>query len=75
MEFGQNCLDYLKSKSPLETVREIIVLAETLKELHGRNIAHRDIKPQNILAIDNRLCLADFGLVTYLYAINAYRTD
>ena len=56
---------FLDGKSETEIVEEFIRLAETLKTLHNRQISHRDIKPQNILALDGRLCLSDFGLVKY----------
>jgi len=56
---------FLRGKSAMEIVQEFIKLANTLSVLHSRNISHRDIKPQNVLALDGRLCLSDFGLVKY----------
>jgi len=56
---------YLRGKSEAEIIREFIKLADTLGLLHAREISHRDIKPQNILALGGRLCLSDFGLVKY----------
>jgi len=40
------------------------MLAESIKYLHDRNIAHRDIKPDNILfkSTDKNLKLADFSI-------------
>ena len=42
---------------------EMLYLAETLKELHSREYAHRDIKPDNILIYHGKPCLCDWGLV------------
>ncbi len=38
-------------------------LAKILIELHQRCIAHRDLKPDNLLIYKGRICLADYGLV------------
>jgi serine/threonine protein kinase len=56
---------YLKNKSPFEIIEHMIPIAETLLELHRRNISHRDIKPANLLFYKNRVHLSDFGLVDY----------
>lgn len=46
-----------------EKLEKMLQLAYIIKELHVRNKAHRDIKPDNILYYKNRLCLSDFGLI------------
>ena len=56
---------FLNGKSAFDIVQAFIELADTLRILHKRKISHRDIKPQNILALDGRLYLSDFGLVKY----------
>lgn len=40
-----------------------LILANTLKQIHYKDYAHRDIKPDNILFIDNSPVLCDFGLI------------
>ncbi len=38
-------------------------LAKILKELHGKGMAHRDLKPDNLLFYGGRIFLADYGLL------------
>ncbi|MCP5536588.1 MAG: SUMF1/EgtB/PvdO family nonheme iron enzyme [Akkermansiaceae bacterium] len=38
-------------------------LAEALAHLHGKGLAHRDVKPSNIIFVDGKAKLADIGLV------------
>ena len=41
----------------------LIELCSTICELHHKGYSHRDIKVDNILVLDGRLKLADFGLI------------
>lgn len=50
-------------------ITDLKYVAETLKKLHEKNIFHRDIKPQHLLYLNNKLCLGDFGLVSYPEAL------
>ena len=56
---------HLGDRSTASIVEEFAKIAETLTALHEEGVAHRDIKPQNLLALDARLCISDFGLVKY----------
>ncbi|MBB5350010.1 hypothetical protein HNR46_000231 [Haloferula luteola] len=38
-------------------------LAEALQHLHENGLAHRDVKPANVIFVNNRAKLADIGLV------------
>jgi len=38
-------------------------LSEGLQHLHGNGLAHRDVKPANIIFVDGKAKLADIGLV------------
>src|SRR5205085_605355 len=46
-----------------ECVRIGLALTEALEFLHEEGLTHRDIKPQNIIFVNNRPKLADIGLV------------
>ncbi len=52
------------------TVQVLADVAQALVTLDGR-IVHRDIKPDNILLLDERWCLADFGISRYAEATTA----
>jgi CHASE2 domain-containing sensor protein len=47
----------------IECVRVGIKLCEALQFLHAQGLAHRDIKPRNIIFVKGRPKLADVGLV------------
>ena len=54
--------DVLEEKDITQKLKDILSIAYILKEVHKKNIAHRDIKPQNILIYDGKICLSDFGI-------------
>ncbi len=68
MEFldGQTLAAVLSKRKPLpegEAVAYAIKICDALEYLHGQNIAHRDLKPQNIMVCaDGTLRLFDFGI-------------
>jgi len=45
-------------------------IADALAALEGR-IVHRDLKPGNVLSLDEKWCLADFGISRYAEATTA----
>jgi serine/threonine-protein kinase len=58
-------LDATKNASTTEKVERIAEVAETMSILHKKGIAHRDIKPGNLLLYEQRCHIGDFGLVDY----------
>lgn len=57
-EFSKNNNIDIKIK-----LKYLIELSSTICELHDKGYAHRDIKVDNLLVLNKRLKLADFGLI------------
>ena len=53
-----------------DTVQVLSDVTQALAAMEGR-IVHRDIKPDNILLLNGRWCLADFGISRYAEATTA----
>lgn len=47
----------------IKKIKQMRELGNTLQTLHNKGIAHRDIKPDNLLFYKGHCCLTDFGLV------------
>jgi len=65
MPLAMPLFEVLKNSKPIEIVEYMVEVADTLSELHNRNISHRDIKPANLLLYRGRIHLSDFGLVDF----------
>lgn len=69
MEFlqGKTLATVIEEESPIpiDRVRDLVVkILEGIEYCHARGVLHRDIKPQNILALDDGgIKIIDFGLV------------
>ncbi|HVG93280.1 MAG TPA: serine/threonine-protein kinase, partial [Planctomycetota bacterium] len=70
MEFleGESVLDYVMREGRLETETALRVVrhsAAGLQAAHARGLIHRDVKPQNLVILeDGSVRLVDFGLAT-----------
>lgn len=67
---AQHLADASSPLSETEVVSILTDIAVSLSSINGR-VVHRDIKPQNILLLDGRWCLADFGISRYADATTA----
>lgn len=46
-----------------DKIQFILEIAKGLKDIHDSDYAHRDIKPDNIFVVNNKIVFGDFGLV------------
>jgi serine/threonine-protein kinase len=65
MPLAKRLEDYLHYKTYTQFYSIILKLSETLVRLHDLGITHRDIKPDNILVINEKPVFSDFGLAHF----------
>lgn len=66
MPIAQTITGALGSDPTVDSVvGAVSVIAETLARLAQRDIAHRDLKPDNLFKLDAEWVVGDFGLVSY----------
>ncbi len=61
---GINLKDYLKTKGVLsaeKTIELMMPIMMSLKKVHAQGMIHRDISPDNIMLVGNKVKLLDFG--------------
>lgn len=65
MPLGTTLNQELSKADSSSIVKAIIEVGNVLRILHDKGVSHRDIKPQNLLVIDDVVSIGDFGLVDY----------
>ena len=65
MPLGIRLDEYLRNKTLTQFYSIIIKITKTLVMLHELSITHRDIKPDNILVINDEPVFSDFGLAHF----------
>lgn len=65
MPLAKTLEEFLWAKTYTQFYSIVLKLAETLVQLHDLNITHRDIKPDNILVVDDQPVFSDFGLAHF----------
>ena len=65
MPIAVAAMEFIDNRDIEEIIEGVIQLAETLGELHDKQIYHRDIKPSNIYYYEGRFSFGDFGLVDF----------
>lgn len=61
---GVDLKDYLKQKgtlTPDQTIRLLMPVMMSLKKVHAQGLIHRDISPDNIMLVEDKVKLLDFG--------------
>jgi serine/threonine-protein kinase len=56
---------------PNDAIKVLMDILAALVDLDRHGIVHRDLKPENVLLLDDRWCLADFGISRYADATTA----
>ena len=51
-----------KASSETEAINIVLQILTGLENLHEKGFVHRDLKPDNILIMNGKFCLADFGV-------------
>jgi hypothetical protein len=64
--------DVMRAGPVPDPVRVLTDICRGLAHLHGRRVVHGDLKPSNVLVVDGRVALADFGLSTELEGTHGY---
>jgi serine/threonine protein kinase len=57
-----------------EAVPVLLDVTQALVSLSAKDVVHRDLKPDNVLLLDGRWCLTDFGISRYAEATTAIDT-
>ncbi len=77
---GPNLRDFgYTADQPVDLLALLLVIAETLQHAHGRNVIHRDVKPENVLVTFDmehsrwEPYLTDFDLAWYSTATQVTR--
>lgn len=62
LENGDSLLTYGAERTLHEKLALIRQVLQALAYLHRRGVIHRDMKPDNVLVVDNRVKVLDFGV-------------
>lgn len=65
MPLGIPFAKYIEGKNHDKLILAFLKIAKAVQVLHEKEYTHRDIKPDNLLFIDNEPVLSDFGLVSF----------
>ena len=65
MPLGRDIYEALNGHEDIDKVKLFCELAETISEIHNQGLSHRDVKPENLLFLNDRIFLSDFGLVKF----------
>lgn len=57
-----------------ERFKYVLQLLEIMSKVHERNIIHRDLSPTNILFVNGKMKITDFGLGKSYDAVHSHRT-
>ena len=72
MDLEENALNIIEAgrHHPMSVQIDLIVqMLRALAYLHRHGILHRDLKPDNVVVVDGQVKVLDFGLSTYLEAL------